>query len=188
MSSAGPVYVAEKDPADTALDMLPNVPPLKTATVADVGVAVNVTGTVTAEPDTSVIPDPVAIEPSVTPELPPPVNTSPVDAVANPGSGESRVTTFPSGAVTTTENRREPDAGGFVPSVYVPIETECDAYEYVYAPMAPYVVPVATESTHETALLLISAVLAVVASYPVSCSTIELVFPVPHTTDPAVVP
>jgi hypothetical protein len=52
----------------------------------------------------------------------------------------------------------------------------------------PYAVPVATESTQETALLRISVVLAVVASNPVSASTIELVFPAPHTAEPAAVP
>ena len=59
---------------------------------------------------------------------------------------------------------------------------------YVQVGVVPYAVPVATESTQETALLRISVVLAVVASKPVSASTIELVFPAPHTAEPAVVP
>jgi hypothetical protein len=59
---------------------------------------------------------------------------------------------------------------------------------YVHVGVVPYVVPVATESTHVTAPVRISVVFVVVASNPVSASTIELVFPVPHTTDPADVP
>ena len=49
----------------------------------------------------------------------------------------------------------------------------------------PYAVDV-PESTHDNSE--ISELLVVVASYPVSCRTIELVLPVPHTTVPAAVP
>jgi hypothetical protein len=58
----------------------------------------------------------------------------------------------------------------------------------VYVGVVPYAVPVATESTHVTAPVRISVVFVVVASNPVSVSTIELVFPAPHTTEPAAVP
>jgi hypothetical protein len=111
-----------------------------------------------------------------------------VGALTTKITGETSVEVYPSGAVTTTANRTEPDAGTLLPSVYVPIEAECDSGVYVHVGVVPYVVPVATESTQLTAPVRSSVVLAVVASKPVSASTIELVFPAPHTTEPAAVP
>jgi hypothetical protein len=176
VSVAEPEYVAENEPVVTELAMALNDPPVAVIS-ALLGVApTNVTGTLTADPEINVTP--VATTPSV----------ALVASTAVAIGAERTVVVTPSGAVTTTANLTEPDAGTLPPRVYMPTDAECDADVYVQVGVVPYVVPVATESTHETALLLISVVLVVVASYPVSCSTIELVFPAPHTTEPAVVP
>ena len=135
----------------------------------------NVTGTVTDEPETSVSPVAKGVKATV---------------VASTAAGIAdvvRVVVYPSGAVTMTLNCSDPEAGTTEPSVYVSIDTECEAAVYVYEPIVPYAVDV-PESTHDSAVVFISVVLVVVASYPVSVRTIELAFPVPHTADPAAVP
>jgi hypothetical protein len=174
VDAAAPVYVAENDPAVTLVASALKDPVDDTSALAGV-TAPKVTGTTTAEPETSV--SPVANVPRLT-------------VVASTTAGIALVVSVvvcPSGAVTTTRNCTEPDAGATEPSVYVPIDAECAALLYVYVGVVPYAVEV-PELTHVTAPLLISVVLLAVASNPVSVSTIELVFPAPHTTEPAVVP
>jgi hypothetical protein len=83
-----------------------------------------------------------------------------------------RVAVYPSGAVTTTENATVPVVG----AIYVLIDAECVELVYTYEPTVP--------ADAETALVLTSVVFVVVASYPVSASTTELEFPLPHTVDP----
>jgi hypothetical protein len=178
VSVAEPAYVAESAPAVTELAMALNDPPVAVIS-APLGVApTNVTGTLTADPEISVIP--VATTPSV----------ALVASIAAAIGAERTVVGTPSGAVTTTANRTDPDVGAVEPSVYTLTDAECDPAAYVHVGVVPYVVPVATESTQRTdpGPALISVALAVVASYPVSASTIELALPAPHTTEPAVVP
>jgi hypothetical protein len=109
-----------------------------------------------------------------------------VGPLTTASAGEKSVEVYPSGPVTTTANFTEPDAGMVDASVCAPNDAECVALSYVQVGVVPYAVPVATESTQLTdpGPALISAVLAVVASYPVSASTTELAFPAPHTTSP----
>lgn len=107
-----------------------------------------------------------------------------VGPLTTASAGETSVDVYPSGPVTTTANATEPDAGMVDASVYVATDAECVALSYAHVGVVPYVVPVATESTHVTEPVLISVVLAIVASYPVSASTTELAFPAPHTTSP----
>jgi hypothetical protein len=173
---AAPEYVAENAPEFTELAIALNDPPVAVIS-APLGVApTNATGTLTADPEISVTP--LATTPSV----------ALVASTATTNGADRSVVGTPSGAVTTTANRNEPEGGAVAPSVYTPTDAECEAAVYVYVGVVPYVLPVATASTQLTAPVRISVVLVVVASNPVSASTIELVFPVPHTTEPAAVP
>jgi hypothetical protein len=105
VSVAEPEYVAENEPVVTELAMALNDPPVAVMS-ALLGVApTNVTGTLTAEPETSVTP--VATTPSV----------ALVASTAAAIGAERTVVVTPSGAVTTTANRTEPDAGTLPPRV-----------------------------------------------------------------------
>jgi hypothetical protein len=109
VSVAAPVYVAERRPPTTAVPIALNEPP-DVAMPSVVGVTENVTGTFTAEPETSV--KPLTISPSVT------VPTA-ATAIGDVLSG----TVYPSGARTTTANRTDPELGALESSVYLPIDT-----------------------------------------------------------------
>ena len=169
VSVAAPVYVAERMPPTTAVPIALNDPP-DVAMPSVVGVTENVTGTFTSEPETSV--SPLTISPSV---------TVPTDATAI--GGVRSVSVYPSGARTTTANRKEPELGATVPSVYRPIDTVFDTASNAKLATVPYVVPVATESTALTELTALARA-ARPEEGPVIASTIALVFPSPHTTVP----
>ena len=153
VAAAAPEYVAEKEPEVTAEPIALNVPVLETATVSGVtepSELLNVTGTETAEPETSV--SPVASVPSA----------ALVASTATAIAAERSVTVRPSGAVTMTTNFTEPEAGAVAPSVYVPTAAECDAESYAYVGVVPYAAK-DTESTHVTADAWISVPFAVVS-------------------------
>jgi hypothetical protein len=152
VDAAAPEYVAANEFEDTDVARALNVPVEETSALAGV-TGPNVTGTVTEVPETSV--SPVAKAPRST-------------VVASTATGIAvvvRLLVYPSGAATTALNCSDPEAGADDPSVYVSIDTECDAAVYVYVPIVPYAVDV-PESTHDSAE--ISALLVVVESYPVS--------------------
>ena len=109
VAKAAPVYVAAKEavePNDTDVASEVKVPVDVTSALA--GVTLNVTGTVTSEPETSVRAiGPVANVPRLT-------------VVASITTGIALVVSvvvLPSGAVTTALNRTEPEAGTDAPSV-----------------------------------------------------------------------
>ena len=117
VDAAVPEYVAAKEPADTDVARAMKDPVEETLALA--GVTLNVTGTVTDEPETSV--SPLANVPKAT-------------VVASTAAGIAdvvRVVRYPSGAVTTTLNCRDPEAGADEPRVYVPIDTKCVPAVYV---------------------------------------------------------
>ena len=165
VDAAGPVYVAESEsePEPTLVPSALNVPVDETSALAGV-TAPNVTGTAIAVPDKSV--SPVANVPRLT------VVASTTAAIGSVLS----VAVRPSGARTTTANRTEPDEGATDPSVYRPIDTAFAVASNVKLATVPYSVPVATESTARTERTALVG--------PESESTIELVFPSPHTTVP----
>jgi hypothetical protein len=162
VSVAAPVYVADRRPPTTAVPIALNDPP-DVAIPSVVGVTENVTGTFTAEPETSV--SPLTISPSVT-----------VPTAATAIGGVRRASVYPSGARTTTANRKEPELGATDPSVYLPIDAVFDTASNAKLATVPYVDPVATDSTAVTELT--------EPARPVNASTIALVFPSPHTTVP----
>jgi hypothetical protein len=118
VDAAAPEYVAANELEDTDVARELKFPVEETSALAGVTVP-NVTGTVTDEPETSV--SPVAKTPKAT-------------VVASTAAGiavVARVVVYPSGAVTVASNCSDPEAGSDDPSVYVSIDTECDAAVYV---------------------------------------------------------
>ena len=104
-------------PKDTEVESEVNVP--VDETLALEGVTLNVTGTVTDEPETSVSPVAKAVRATV---------------VASTAAGIAvvvRLVVCPSGAVTTALNCSDPEAGADDPRSYASIDTECDAAVYV---------------------------------------------------------
>ena len=104
-------------PKETDVESEVNVPVEETLALA--GVTLNVTGTVTDDPETSVSPVAKGVKATV---------------VASTAAGIAdvvRVVVYPSGAVTMTLNCSDPEAGAIEPSVYVSIDTECEAAVYV---------------------------------------------------------
>lgn len=165
VSVASPVYVADNTPPTTAVPIALKDPP-DVAMPSVVGATEKVTGTPTSDPETST--SPLTISPSATV----PAETVAIGFVVS-------VEVCPSGALTTAENRTEPDAGATDPSVYRPIDTVFAVASNVKLANVPYAVPVATESTALTELTAMPAM-------PAIASTIELVFPSPHTTVPPI--
>jgi hypothetical protein len=118
VDAAAPEYVAANELEDTDVARELKFPVEETSALAGVTVP-NVTGTVTDEPETSV--SPVAKTPKAT-------------VVASTAAGiavVARVVVYPSGAVTVASNCSDPEAGADDPSVYVSIDTECDAAVYL---------------------------------------------------------
>jgi hypothetical protein len=118
VDAAAPEYVAANEFEDTDVARELKFPVEETSALAGVTVP-NVTGTVTDEPETSV--SPVAKTPKAT-------------VVASTAAGiavVARVVVYPSGAVTVASNCSDPEAGADDPSVYVSIDTECDAAVYL---------------------------------------------------------
>jgi hypothetical protein len=119
-------------------------------------------GTVTVDPSTTAYVEPASV-----------VAAQPVGIASTVTALVVSVAVFPSGAVTTTENRTDDVLE--VGAVYVVRETECDPDVYTYAPTVP--------ADAETAEAWTSFAFGVV-SVPVSARTIELVLPAPHTVEP----